>query len=121
VAALWGATNPLLKRGSKGIKKVKQNNVLLQFLFELKFLILNWRYMMPFLANQSGSVIFYLTLASVDLSLAVPITNSLTFIFTGVTGKLFGEPIGGKGTYIGALLVTMGVTLCVYSKAKAVS
>ncbi|KAK3710164.1 hypothetical protein QZH41_010554, partial [Actinostola sp. cb2023] len=48
-------------------------------------------YMIPFLLNQSGSVLFYLTLASADLSLAVPITNSLTFLFTILTGKLLGE------------------------------
>ncbi|CAG8462235.1 19970_t:CDS:2 [Gigaspora rosea] len=41
-----------------------------------------------------------------DLSLAVPITNSLTFIFTALAGSLFGEKAGTK----------VGVGLCVGSK-----
>lgn len=31
------------------------------------------------------------------MSLAVPITNSLTFIFSLLTGLCLGEKIGGKG------------------------
>lgn len=31
------------------------------------------------------------------MSLAVPITNSLTFIFSLLTGLLLGESIGGRG------------------------
>jgi len=33
----------------------------------------------------------------VDLSLAVPMVNSLTFLFTLLMGKLLGEDFGGKG------------------------
>jgi hypothetical protein len=43
VAALWGFTNPFIKQGGKGIEQVKSNNRLLQFLTELKYLLLNWR------------------------------------------------------------------------------
>jgi len=118
VAAVWGATNPLLKRGGQGITAVKQRNAVLQFIAELCFLFLNWRYMLPFLLNQSGSVIYYLTLATVDLSIAVPLTNSLTFIFTGLAGRYLGEQVSNKGTYLGALLVVIGVTLCIYSKVS---
>ncbi|KFQ30273.1 Transmembrane protein 234, partial [Mesitornis unicolor] len=50
----------------------------------------------PFLLNQGGSVLFYLTLASADLSLAVPLCNSLAVIVTLVTGRILGEDIGGK-------------------------
>ncbi|KFU91823.1 Transmembrane protein 234, partial [Chaetura pelagica] len=52
--------------------------------------------MVPFLLNQGGSLLFYLTLASTDLSLAVPLCNSLALIITVVTGRLLGEDIGGK-------------------------
>ena len=40
VAALWGATNPFLKRGSYGLEYIKGDNVLLQFIREFKFLFL---------------------------------------------------------------------------------
>lgn len=36
---------------------------------------------------------------NVDMSLAVPITNSLTFIFSLLTGLCLGEKIGGKGKW----------------------
>ena len=41
--------------------------------------------------------VLFILFTSVDLSLAVPITNSLTFIFTGLSGKLLGEKFGNKG------------------------
>uniref|UniRef100_A0A8C3ER99 Uncharacterized protein n=1 Tax=Corvus moneduloides TaxID=1196302 RepID=A0A8C3ER99_CORMO len=54
------------------------------------------QYLVPFLLNQGGSLLFYLTLASTDLSLAVPLCNSLALVVTLVTGKILGEDIGGK-------------------------
>lgn len=117
VSALWGCTNPLLKCGGRGIEELQEKNVLLRILLQLKFLLLNWKYMIPFLLNQSGSLVFYLTLATVDLSLAVPVTNSLAFLFTSLTAKLMGEKIGNSGTYVGMFLVAIGVSICVYSKS----
>lgn len=32
-----------------------------------------------------------------DLTLAVPISNSLAIVFTMIVGKVLGEDIGGKG------------------------
>ncbi|KAI1895115.1 hypothetical protein AGOR_G00102970 [Albula goreensis] len=115
VAALWGGTNPFLRKGTEGIEEVKKSNFVMQFLGEVKFLFLNVKYMVPFLLNQSGSLVYYLTLASTDLSLAVPVANSLTFLFTLLTGKLLGEDIGGKRAVLGMCLTTLGVTLCVLS------
>jgi uncharacterized membrane protein len=51
-----------------------------------------------------------------DLSLAVPITNSITFIFTLLTGKLLGERVGGVDAWIGIGLIIAGITICVSSK-----
>ena len=116
VAVLWGVTNPLIKRGSKGIEHIKQDNRLFQFLAELKFLVCKWQHMIPFLINQCGSLLFYYIIAQADISLAVPITNSLTLIVTMVTGKFLGERVDSKWTYVGVAMVSMGVTLCVLSK-----
>ncbi|XP_071964364.1 transmembrane protein 234-like isoform X4 [Antedon mediterranea] len=96
VAVLWGGTNPFIKKGGAGIEKISERTAVRQFLAELKFLFLNWKYLVPFLLNQSGSILYYVTLATMDLSIAVPITNSLTFIFTLISGKLLGENVGGK-------------------------
>ncbi|NXX79829.1 TM234 protein, partial [Urocolius indicus] len=69
--------------------------------------------MVPFLLNQGGSLLFYLTLASTDLSLAVPLCNSLALIVTLLTGRILGEDVGGKRAVAGMLLTILGVTLCV--------
>ncbi|XP_031988195.1 transmembrane protein 234 [Corvus moneduloides] len=84
-----------------------------QLLAELRFLCFNYKYLVPFLLNQGGSLLFYLTLASTDLSLAVPLCNSLALVVTLVTGKILGEDIGGKRAVAGMLLTVLGVSLCV--------
>ena len=117
VAALWGGTNPLIKKAGKGIDKIHRQTAISQFLAELHFLMFNWRYMAAFLLNQSGSVLFYVSLASADLSLAVPLANSLTFVFTTVSSLALGERIR-KETWVGALFVAAGVALCVCSKLQ---
>lgn len=89
-----------------------------RLLYEAKFLVSNYRYVVPFLLNQSGSVVFYLTLASTDLSLAVPVCNSLALVFTMVTGKILGEDIGGKGAVLGLFLTTLGISICVGSSVS---
>ena len=116
VGLLWGATNPLLKRGAAGIENVKHPNRIFQFLLEMKFLGLNWRYMVPFSVNQMGAVLYYMTVGRADLTLAVPITNSLTFLFTTLFGRLLGEPISSYWTYGGIVLVLLGISLCIISK-----
>ena len=116
VAFLWGATNPLMKKGSAGIEKISSSNKLLQLIKEVKFLALRWQYSLPFLLNQSGSVLYYFTLSEADISLAVPITNSLTFLITSLVSRLLGERVNSSLTYVGMLLVVSGVALCVVSK-----
>ncbi|XP_041359136.1 transmembrane protein 234 homolog [Gigantopelta aegis] len=116
VAAFWGLTNPFIKRGSRGVENIKRDNSVRQFLAELRFLFFNWKYLLPFVVNQFGSVLYYITLASADLTLAVPLTNSLTFIFTSISGRLLGEKIQHWETYVGMAFVVIGVLLCVISK-----
>uniref|UniRef100_UPI00358DD9A2 transmembrane protein 234 isoform X2 n=1 Tax=Myxine glutinosa TaxID=7769 RepID=UPI00358DD9A2 len=96
VALLWGLSNPFLRRGAKGIETVKSAGLVRQTLAELRFIFFNARYMIPFLINQLGSLLYYVTLASADLSLAVILTNSLTVIFTIISGAMLGERLGGK-------------------------
>ncbi|XP_053701301.1 transmembrane protein 234 isoform X1 [Synchiropus splendidus] len=118
VSLLWGCTNPLMKSGSAGIESVNAPGRVSQFVAELKFLILNKKYLLPVLLNQAGSLLYFYTLSSADLSVAVPVSNSLTFVFTLLTGKLLGEDLGGKGAVAGMVLTMMGVTLCVISASQ---
>ncbi len=116
VALVWGGTNPLLKKGSRGIEEIRGGSRLTQLLAEVQFLALNWRYAVPFLLNQGGSVLYYLTLAEADISLAVPITNSLTFLVTTLAGRWLGEAALPTRSYCGVALVMCGVSLCVIGK-----
>ncbi|EKX40005.1 hypothetical protein GUITHDRAFT_154282 [Guillardia theta CCMP2712] len=119
VGAVWGCTNPLLKRGSQGIQDIpKHKTAWRQSLNELIFLITRPAWLIPFLLNQCGSLLYYLTLGSADVSMAVPIANSLTFMWTWLTGVLLGEEKANAITLVGALVVVLGVALCVYSKLE---
>ncbi|XP_065332017.1 transmembrane protein 234 homolog [Cloeon dipterum] len=116
VGALWGGTNPFIKRGSKGVQKVHSPNKITQIILEIKYLFTQWQYILPFLLNQCGSVVYFLTLQQTDLSLAVPIANALTFLFTALVGHLLGEEKIDKETLCGITLVVVGISLCVYGK-----
>ncbi|XP_009096896.1 transmembrane protein 234 isoform X1 [Serinus canaria] len=112
VAALWGGTGPFLRAAAAGMEELRGQGRLRQLLAELRFLSLNCQYLVPFLLNQAGSLLFYLTLASTELSLAVPLCNSLALVVTLVTGKILGEDIGGKRAVAGMLLTMLGLSLC---------
>nr|XP_004471395.1 transmembrane protein 234 [Dasypus novemcinctus] len=118
VAALWGGTQPLLKRASTGLQQVQERSWTQQLLQEMKTLFLNTEYLMPFLLNQCGSLLYYFTLASTDLTLAVPICNSLAIVFTLIVGKVLGEDIGGKRAVAGMVLTVTGITLCITSSVS---
>ncbi|XP_062252817.1 transmembrane protein 234 [Platichthys flesus] len=118
VSVLWGCTNPFLKRGSAGIEDVSGSNRMSQLLAEVKFLFLNTKYLVPFLLNQCGSLVYYYTLSTAELSFVVPVANSLTFLCTLLTGKLLGEEFGGKQAVAGMFLTMAGITLCVISSIE---
>ncbi|KOC69795.1 Transmembrane protein 234 like protein, partial [Habropoda laboriosa] len=73
-------------------------------------------YIIPFIINQSGSVLYFLILSNTDISLAVPVTNSLTFVITAITGWILGEEKIHRNTYIGMVLIMIGTVLCCWDK-----
>uniref|UniRef100_A0A182QVB0 Transmembrane protein 234 n=1 Tax=Anopheles farauti TaxID=69004 RepID=A0A182QVB0_9DIPT len=95
VAFMWGATNPFIKRGSIGYNDLKANSRLSQLWLEVRFLISRWQYILPLVLNQLGSIVYVLTLQRTELSLTVPMANSLTFVFTAITARLLGERQSG--------------------------
>ncbi|XP_071433078.1 transmembrane protein 234 isoform X2 [Pithys albifrons albifrons] len=113
VPALWGGTGPFLRAGAAGLERVRAGGRLAQLRAQLLFLGCRVQYLLPFLLNQAGSLLFYLTLASTELSLAVPLCNSLALVVTLVTGRILGEELGGKRAVAGMLLTILGVSLCV--------
>ncbi|KAG8451567.1 hypothetical protein GDO86_003677 [Hymenochirus boettgeri] len=75
VSLLWGATNPFLRKGAEGLEAVQEDKTVKQLFSELKFLIFNYKYVIPFLLNQSGSLVFYITLASTGAFLGMFLTT----------------------------------------------
>ncbi|XP_043524505.1 transmembrane protein 234 homolog isoform X3 [Frieseomelitta varia] len=118
VAFLWGVTNPFIKKGARGLENVKSSSRFGQFFKELAFLVTNLKYIIPFIINQSGSVLYFLTLSRADISLAIPVTNSLTFVITAMTGWILGEEKIHKYTYMGMILILIGTVLCCLDKIE---
>ncbi|KAJ2901194.1 hypothetical protein IWW38_000159 [Coemansia aciculifera] len=112
-ALCWGFTNPFIKRGSVGIENIKKSTWLRQTLAETWFLFTNWKYVLPLAINLSGSAVYYYTLSSADITVAVPITNSLALIFTILAGVILGEKMPSPREITGMSCIVMGVALCV--------
>ena len=112
---LWGATNPFLGKASSGIEKIHSDSQIKKIFLELYFLFTNLNYLIPFVLNQLGSVLFYVALAYANLSLVVPLTNSLTLLFTTITSILLGEQTCNFKTFVGLFFVIAGVSICVSS------
>ncbi|KAI8872634.1 hypothetical protein GQ42DRAFT_166591 [Ramicandelaber brevisporus] len=117
VALCWGATNPFIKRGTAGLEHVKASKPSLQPFAEAWYLATRWQYILPLLLNLSGSMVYYYTLSKADLSLAVPITNSMTMLFTTLAGAALGEPVGGPKKWLGMAMVVAGVSICILSRS----
>uniref|UniRef100_H0Y0T4 Transmembrane protein 234 n=1 Tax=Otolemur garnettii TaxID=30611 RepID=H0Y0T4_OTOGA len=112
-----GGTQPLLKWAS-ALQQVCEPTWAQQLLQEMKTLFLNTEYLMPFVLNQCGFFLYYLTLASTDLTLAVPICNSLAIVFTLIVGTFLGEDVGGKEAVAGMALTVRRITLCITSSVR---
>ncbi|XP_065081890.1 transmembrane protein 234 homolog [Ochlerotatus camptorhynchus] len=116
VALFWGATNPFIRRGSLGYNNLKSPTKWRQIWLEVKFLISRWQYLLPLALNQFGSVVYVFALQRTELSLIVPMANSLTFVFTAITARLLGEQGTSSKTYTGMVLVIAGTVLCSIEK-----
>ncbi|TDH68290.1 hypothetical protein CCR75_003247 [Bremia lactucae] len=142
VGALWGCTNPFIKRGSNNkCIYTRKDNSIGEYVKLVVGLVRNWQFMLPFALNQSGSIFYVYLLGSagtfpltlngegntglrlnfflvaIDISNAVPICNSLTFVFTAITSRLLGEkPQRSVSTYTGVVLILLGVAICYDSK-----
>lgn len=104
VGLVWGVTNVLMKRGSSGINDLpKKDSSVAAILQEMIFLLTRPLYVLSFLGNLSGSVLFYYTLSHGDVSLVGPIANALTFIVTSAAGRIIEKESLTKGTLLSML------------------
>ncbi|KAG9527726.1 hypothetical protein KCU93_g4868, partial [Aureobasidium melanogenum] len=105
VGAAWGLTTPFMRRAavSSSSSSTPESRAWLEHpntpwlkakvwvvLYGVWDVLRNPAYAFPFLINVTGSVWFFLLIGQAELSLTVPITNSLAFLFT-VLGEWWAE------------------------------
>ncbi|KAG9571055.1 hypothetical protein KCU71_g719, partial [Aureobasidium melanogenum] len=105
VGAAWGLTTPFMRRAavSSSSSSTPESRAWLEHpnapwlkakvwgvLYGVWDVLRNPAYAIPFLINVTGSVWFFLLIGQAELSLTVPITNSLAFLFT-VLGEWWAE------------------------------
>lgn len=116
---LWGCTNPFIRQGTKGLRDVTATTLLGQAWAEISFLLGNWKYVLPWLVNQAGSLVYLAAVRRAPLSVAVPTANSLAFVFTAITGAAIGaEERLDKWSIMGIMLIMSGTALCCYDKTS---
>ncbi|KAJ1433306.1 hypothetical protein B484DRAFT_326837 [Ochromonadaceae sp. CCMP2298] len=110
VGILWGCSNPFIKHGQAGQGRTEKSSVL----GEIYSLLSKPRLLIPFMVNQSGSLVYYYMLSSEPVSRASPICNALTFLFTAITGYFcFGEEVQNPLlVLLGVLCILLGVYIC---------
>jgi hypothetical protein len=141
VGALWGCTNPFLRKGSmanttqknpKNIISGRGNtptrttktstSATTSTSFNLRSSLqsfLRFQVWLPYALNQAGSIVFYILLANSKLSMAVPICNAFALVFTFWTSWYLGESLPKPmQTILGTFFILMGVTICVWSREK---
>lgn len=95
VGLAWGFTTPFIRRAARShspphhpvldtprVKDSWLRSRLYGAFFAAVDLLRNPRYAAPLLVNITGSVWFFLLIGQAELSLTVPIVNTLAFLFT---------------------------------------
>mmetsp|Transcript_20550 Transcript_20550/g.29814 ORF Transcript_20550/g.29814 Transcript_20550/m.29814 type:complete len:170 (-) Transcript_20550:514-1023(-) len=140
VGAVWGCTNPFLRKGSADDEQEQQPNntkkngdnkdinqnggqnaesserkSILNSLSRLRRVGV-W---LPYLLNQGGSLLYYRLLAESDLTLSVPISNALALLFSALTSFFLGERLDKPyRAALGAAFVLVGVGICLLSSER---
>ncbi|GAB7349971.1 hypothetical protein MBLNU459_g0659t1 [Dothideomycetes sp. NU459] len=131
VGAAWGLTTPFMRRAAVASSSkpsdpsrawlADSSHGWLQrkvwgVLYGVADVLRQPGYAIPLVINLTGSVWFFLLIGQAELSLTVPITNSLAFLFT-VLGEWWAEgKVISKDTWLGMAFVLGGIALCVHSK-----
>jgi len=129
VGVAWGFTTPFIRRAAKDHKPPEhsllvRDDVQASWLkrrlygafFAVVDLLRNPRYAIPLLINLTGSVWFFLLIGQAELSLTVPIVNTLAFLFTVLGDWWVDRKVISMETWMGMALSLGGIGLCVYSK-----
>ncbi|KAI1171408.1 integral membrane protein [Nemania sp. FL0916] len=132
VGIAWGLTTPFIRRAAKthqpsarAVRVMARSDVqsnwakrtLYGAFYAVVDLLRNPRYAVPLLINLTGSVWFFLLIGQAELSLTVPIVNTLAFLFTVLGDWWVDGKVIDRNTWIGMMLSLAGIALCVQSKS----
>ena len=111
VGLVWGATNALMRRGAlvwdrRARASPSGGNVFRRW----AALLLTWQYSAPFAANLCASAAFFALLGAAPISVAVPVTNAVTF---AATAAALGERVRLGPAVLGTALIVLGVSVCI--------
>ncbi len=112
VGLLWGATNPLIKRGSVLVAEKKAGAARRGWLSEWGALLSTPSFLVPQLLNQCGGLLFVVLLGGADISTAVPVANATSLAANAVVDLLLGERYKLRYLIPGLVLVAIGLVLC---------
>ncbi|KAI2630061.1 integral membrane protein [Xylaria nigripes] len=131
VGLAWGLTTPFIRRAAKthkppahplltrdDVKASWLRSKLYGVFFAVVDLLRNPRYAIPLVINLTGSVWFFLLIGQAELSLTVPIVNTLAFLFTVLGDWWVDKKSIDRNTWIGMILSLTGIALCVGSKSN---
>ncbi|GMH32932.1 hypothetical protein BSKO_00766 [Bryopsis sp. KO-2023] len=112
VGALWGCTNPLVRSGSQIAERKKLNSNRRGRLNDIVVLATTPAFFVPQAVNLCGSVLFASLLASLDLTVLVPVANASSLTFNALVDVALGNSYRVKYLIPGLCLVVLGITLC---------
>jgi len=130
IGLAWGFTTPFIRRAARthtprahpilesaAVKESWFKSKIYGAFFGVIDLLRNPRYAIPLVINLTGSVWFFLLIGQAELSLTVPITNSMAFLFTVIGEWWVEKKVISRDTWIGMTLSLCGIALCVKSKS----
>uniref|UniRef100_A0A0N4ZKT4 Transmembrane protein 234 homolog n=1 Tax=Parastrongyloides trichosuri TaxID=131310 RepID=A0A0N4ZKT4_PARTI len=122
VSFIWGTSNPFIRKGTlynDNNKKVndgkrERGNKILESALNVCEFITNWRFFIPFLINQIGSIFYNILLISMPITIVVPMVNSLTFFFTALVGSYVDGSNMSIKQWFGVIILFIGNALVTY-------
>ncbi|KAL6650371.1 hypothetical protein ACP70R_009296 [Stipagrostis hirtigluma subsp. patula] len=113
VGLVWGATNALMRRGALVWDRRARASSGGGLVRRWVDLLLTWQYSAPFAANLCASATFFALLGAAPISVAVPVTNAVTFAATAAAAAALGERVRLARAALGTALIVLGVWVCI--------
>ena len=112
VGLVWGATNVVMRRGALVWDRRARASPSSSVLRRWAALLLTWQYSAPFAASLCTSAAFFALLGAAPISVAMPVTNAVSFAATAIAAVILGERVRPAPAALGTALIVLGVWVC---------